>query len=320
MHVLPKMAPYEFCRYGCARKALNWGQKMFKHRIGVILTVCLAWSATAGATHLVKVTGDRVNLRAKPTLNAETVAQVNAGDILIARSFKQEWVEIVPDDKLDFWVHGDFVKGGEVAATTLNVRAGAGVNYSTVGVLARGDRIDIRGTFGEWLKIAPPLDTSLWISGKLVELMNRDPKNSRKWTTEPDTATAVDTQPKPPPVAAGEGTGQWKRPLPPVRPLLEKKAPNTAGMNLVPLEGQGSTAQKKGVLKRASFLNSGPADYRLVVDGSYRAQTVCYVRGNVEQLESFVGTEMTIRGKQYWLQGTRHPVIVPEQIIPQSGR
>jgi uncharacterized protein YraI len=290
---------------------------MLKNRIGMALVAAVAWSSAAEATYLVKVTGDRVNLRAKPTLTAETVGQVRAGDILIARSFKEEWVEVVPDDKLDFWVHSDFVKNGEVTATTLNVRAGAGINYSTVGVLERGDRVDVRGTFGDWLKVAPPLGASLWISGKLVELMNREHTDSRKWTPAEKVSKPAE-EPRTVEVAEREpGVRDVPAPREPA-PKVEKVSTGTAGLKLVPLEGQGATAEKKGVLKRAGFLNSGPTDYLLVQDGGYRAKTVCYVRGNVQQLESFIGTAMTIRGQQYWVQGVRHPVLVPEQIIPAA--
>lgn len=290
-------------------------------QLGLLWAISLAWCVPAHATHLVKVTGHNVNLRAKPSLSAEVVSQADEGDILIARSFKQDWVEVIPEDRVDFWVHSDFVSDGQVTATKLNVRAGAGINYSTVCVLKRGDTIAVRGEFGEWLKIAPPLDASLWISAKLVELLRTDKKG--------DKPVKPWVGPKPPvpevvaPVASAVSTS-----APPDQPGTEaSRGPSqdrgassaSSRQKLVPLEGQGETIQVRGTLRRVGFLRRGPAKFRLVEESRYRSHSLCYVRGNMEQLDSFVGTTMTIKGRQYWLQGSKYPVVVPEQIIPHSG-
>ena len=127
-----------------------------------------AWGQTETR---VNVTGQRVNLRAKPDLRSEVVGQVTADDVLQARSFQGDWVEIVPPESIDLWVHKDFLAENQVVGSKLYVRAGPGINFNVVGTLDRGEVIAPRGSFGEWVKVAPPQAASLWITRSYIEVM-----------------------------------------------------------------------------------------------------------------------------------------------------
>ncbi len=85
-------------------------------------------------------------------------------------------------------------------------------------------------------------------------------------------------------------------------------------MGLVPLIGQGRPAIYEGTLTKGSFLLIRPSQFRIVSRGRGRVTTLCYVMGSEPQLDSLIGREITIHGKEYWLQGTRHPVITTERI------
>ncbi|MBU1693403.1 MAG: SH3 domain-containing protein, partial [Verrucomicrobia bacterium] len=138
-----------------------------KRRIAILVVWCLM-AGWAGAES-VRVVGQRVNLRARADLKAEVVGQVADGDLLEARSIQEEWVEVVPPESVDLWIHKDFVQGGKVVASELKVRAGPGINYSVVATLDRGASVSVRGEFMEWLKIVPPSNASLWVSKSYVE-------------------------------------------------------------------------------------------------------------------------------------------------------
>ncbi len=86
-------------------------------------------------------------------------------------------------------------------------------------------------------------------------------------------------------------------------------------MGLVPLVGQGRAAVYEGTLTRGGLLLIRPSRFRIVERGRGRVVTLAYVMGNEPQLESLVGRELTIHGREYWLQGIRHPVLVAERII-----
>ncbi|MFC1461108.1 SH3 domain-containing protein, partial [Verrucomicrobiota bacterium] len=116
----------------------------------------------------VKVLKDNVNVRAKPAITSETVAQVSENDELVVKSMGEEWVEIVPPLSVDLWVLGDYVKDGVISGEKVNVRAGAGINYSIVGKVSKGTNVVVRKTHAQWVSIEPPEACSLWIHSSLV--------------------------------------------------------------------------------------------------------------------------------------------------------
>lgn len=128
-----------------------------------------------------RVTADHVNLRSGPGAQSDIVSQVSKGDILLAQKYLDaEWVQIVPPSDVNLWVYGELVRGGVVAVARVLVRAGPGINYRSVGRLEKGEKVDARGIKGDWIKIAPPAGTVLWISGKYIEPAARRTKRAEK--------------------------------------------------------------------------------------------------------------------------------------------
>lgn len=267
----------------------------------------MALATMVWADDTVRVVGNRVNLRARPHLQSEVVGQVNRGDELKVLNRSEGWVAVSPPDGIDFWVHRDFVDNDEVAAPRLNVRAGPGVNYNVVVTLERGTRIERRGAFAEWVRIEPPAGALLWISDELVEPVRPQPV--------PVPAPRPEPVPRPvePPV---------QTPAPPVAPppteptpVVERPAPPPPrDLDLIPLEGQGEEVQREGVLRPAGFVFGRPSRYRLTRTRGHIIETICYVRGNDAQMQSLLGHAVIINGREYWVQGARYPVLVPDQI------
>lgn len=270
---------------------------------GLGATLCMAAEEAVIAT----VTGQRVNLRAKADLQSEVVGQVSEGDSLRVKSILEEWLEVQPPEQIDLWVHRDFVVDGQVVGNNLNVRAGAGINYSVVGRLSRGEPVIIRGNFGEWVKISPPPRTSLWVSKSLVEL----PKPRVKTPLPPAPMITVETSAPPEHVSETVVT-------PP--PAEVRTPPEPEGLKLIPLEGQGKSVKRAGELKPAPFVFGRPSPYRLVRRDGTRYVTLCYVRGNTGQLDSLVGENLVIHGREYWVQGVRQAVVVVESIERRARR
>jgi hypothetical protein len=85
-------------------------------------------------------------------------------------------------------------------------------------------------------------------------------------------------------------------------------------LGLVSMMPQGRPTVYEGFLTRGGFLLIRPSPFRIIERGRGRVITLCYVMGNETQLDSLVGRELAIHGREYWLQGTRHPVLVAERI------
>jgi len=284
----------------------------------LLATFNLLPSAMADTQVVAQVKSDRVNLRAKADLQSETVGQATAGDTLTVRSVQDEWVQVVPPDSIDFWIHKEFVADDNVIVNRLNVRSGAGINYNVVGSFAKGDKIMRRGSFGEWVKIAAPPDASLWVSRDLVELLY------------PGSVV-------PPPMAAplaanpaaeisgmygeSESRSQFSETMEQEPLIASGRTPSDAiqappsDLNLVPLDGQGKVVQREGQLKRSpTLLFNSPGTHRLVKREGNKIITTAYVRGNTKQLDSLIEQNLVIQGREYWVEKIRVPVIVIEAI------
>lgn len=265
----------------------------------VLLSLPLCGRAEPAATNQYRITGANVNLRARPSLKAEWAGQAQAGSVVEGKGVQGTWLEIVPPDTVDLWVYGDFIEQGRTAGARVNVRTGPGLNYREVGKLARGQTVTVRGSFGDWVKIAPPADCSLWVHNDYVEPILPPP--APKPTPTPETRVLLPRVAKPQPHAIP------KRAAPP--------AP--ADLTLVPLKGQGTIVTREGTLRRAGFMIGRPSKYRLVRQKNHRIYTLCYVKGSDAQLRKLLGRKLSVQGREYWVQGGRYPVLVPQQIQPK---
>lgn len=294
-----------------------------------LIALCLVFlgiafvPAGASTDVVAKVKTDRVNLRAKADMNAETVGQVAAGQVLNVRSVGELWVQVVPPESTDFWVHKEFVVEDTVLVNRLNARSGAGINYNVVGSFAKGDKVTRRGSFGEWLKVGAPADASLWVSRDLVEII--DPN-----ATVPPPESA--------PAALGTANSDGLGPVESMgEPVIAPRSfddvsirsatmiPSDSSpvaptdLNIIPLDGQGRETVREGQLKRSpTFLFKAPSSHRLVRREGNKIITTAYLRGNYNQLESLLGEYLVIRGKEYWIEKIRVPVVVIEAIEKRS--
>lgn len=301
--------------------------------------------AQESAIRQVRVARTNVNLRAKPMLIVEVAGQVQAGAILNVKSSREDWIEVEVPHEIGVWVSRSYVKDDKITGNNVNIRAGPGMNFSVIGQLNEGESVEIMESYGDWLKIAPKPQCSLWVHRSLVEPVEVTPDapatvpaaERQPAATEQD--KSAETQPE---------TSQQQTAIVAPAALPEKheavlptpQSPWTAGFQeqpvalpppdatvrssqaelpIIPLPGQGKSVTYEGVLRRIGYIFHRPSDFRLVrEDESGRGATLCYVIGNTAQLETLLGRKMRITGSEYWVQGKRHPVVVLERIVLSS--
>lgn len=293
------------------------------HKFCAVAILC--WMSVAGVSipaHAAeleaKVRGERVNLRAKPQENAEVVGQVSDGQQLVVLSVTNEWVEIKPPEQIDFWIANEFVTDDTVVVNKLNARAGAGINYTVVGVFNRGDKVVRRGSFGEWLKVAAPADARLWVNRSLVEIVNPaapllPPEAAPAIFTEIPTNAVVDeTVATAPAVEENEPIVlQVRDEAPAVQPPPD--------LRLIPLDGQGRVVQREGILKKApAIFSKPPGTHRLVKREGNSVVTTAYLRGDVKRMNSLLEQQLVVRGQEFWVEEVKAPVIVVESMEKRS--
>ena len=223
----------------------------------------------------VRVTGDRVSLRTRPSLDGELLDRAMRGEEMVCFETTNGWTAVQAPDSLDFWVSGKFVQNGVVQPGKLNVRSGPSPNYNVVAVVNKDDSVSVRGEFNDWLKIAPPVGSRVWISADYVEKI------------------------EPP------------KPLVESKPKIEEPPEELPSLmlELDKTKKQGVNDEVSGILRPAN-----PGLYKLVYVKDDIEETRCLVRGRERQMERYLNRSMLIKGKKYWVMDVDVPIIQPDKI------
>ncbi|MEI6891136.1 MAG: SH3 domain-containing protein [Pontiella sp.] len=258
----------------------------------LVRLLLLTFTSLAGAQTneviTIKVTGDRVSLRAAPSLDGELLDRAMRGEEMVYFEQTNGWVAVQAPESLNFWVAAEFVREGLVQPQKLNVRSGPSRNYTVVAVVERDDVLAVRGEFNEWVKIAPPLGSRVWISADYVEFMVPPPAEPVEKVAEPEVVVA------PTPVVAPKPVGT------PV-----------SLMHLDKTRTQGAIDEYPGILRRDS-----PGLYKLVLVSGRFEERICIVKGNIGQMETYLNQPVQLKGPIYWVKGIDVPVMVPDTIQP----
>jgi uncharacterized protein YgiM (DUF1202 family) len=259
-----------------------------------LLFVLIALTSTAFAQESVKVTGDRVSLRAAPDTNAVLLDRAMMGDELVLKdNSNPDWVGVLPPVTVDLWVNSEFVSSNSVVPKLLNIRSGPSLSHSIVGSANQGDSLIVRGEVSGWMKIAPTSNSMIWISRKYVKVpapVIAEPVAAAVSAQETQAVVQVAAEPTVQDVmtAASPATEQ--------KPMLDPSKPQE-------VEGTYS-----GILQLAKGRL-----YKLI-DDHFTNVIVCYVYGNTAQMKNLSDMKMEITGKTYWVEDKDLPVVVPFKI------
>ncbi|MCP5517626.1 MAG: SH3 domain-containing protein [Verrucomicrobiales bacterium] len=186
------------------------------------LTTCLTALTAAGVVALgeeparvlepstvpARVLPERLNVRSQPSLAAEVVTQLRQGDVVEVRGGAVPgdkgagWSRIALPEDRSVWVFVDYVDrtSGRVKANELRVRAGPGTEHAILGNVGTGDVLEVRKVVGDWVEVAPPNGTFVFVATEFIEFEHA----SASAPTVPATPTADLSAERTPPVAASE--------------------------------------------------------------------------------------------------------------------
>jgi len=196
-------------------------------QIRSILVASLLFGLTMAATAFDQGTikGTHVNVRAQAKVTSEVVTQLNDGDrVTIIDEVKAtqagpgeptRFYKIILPKTASAWVSAKYVKDGKVTASLLNVRAGAGENFSVLGRVNKATAITTIQTVGDWMEIQSPGGVHGFVATSLVK---------------------TDTPPPPAVVEAPD----YSKPVPPVVPVVEEPVftpPPAESLEVVSVDG-----------------------------------------------------------------------------------
>lgn len=127
------------------------------------------------------VTGDNLRVRGKPAFVGETLTTIDSGikvDIheVITRTTVGEgepnvWLKIKLPDDVDVWVSDLYVDRQNlvVTASELNMRGGPGEEFSVLGRIPRGEKVDVIEIRDSWMKIRNPGYATGYVAANFVD-------------------------------------------------------------------------------------------------------------------------------------------------------
>jgi uncharacterized protein YgiM (DUF1202 family) len=126
------------------------------------------------------VSGNNVNVRGKAGYKGEVFTKLNNGDAVtvveqvILQKPKpgepSQWAKIAFPTNAHVWVHSSYIDANKtVKPKKLNVRTGAGENYSIVGTLEQGTAVKEVSAKNNWLEIEAPSGVFAFIAASYLQ-------------------------------------------------------------------------------------------------------------------------------------------------------
>ena len=187
------------------------------------------------------VVASNVNVRGQAKLKSEVVTRIHKGqtvtvleEIVRNDSGPEEpsaWAKILLPPGGHVWVNTMFIDptNHTVKPKKLNLRSGAGENYSVIGLLMRGDAVKEITTKGDWTEIEPPANAYAFVASQYLKQDAESATIASSGVPTNTTVAAVTPPPpvvpEPPPTAAPVANGSTIAPPPTAPPPVPAPAP-----------------------------------------------------------------------------------------------
>jgi len=281
-----------------------------------------------------KIVGRNVNVRAKATIKSEVVTQLQDGEEVFVEEVilrpqatgkdPNRWAKIAYPAKASAWVHSHYIDAATstVKPKKLNVRSGAGENYTIIGSLRSGDVVTPLLTKGDWISIQPPEGTTAYVAAKLLRQEAPAPAPEVAVTeTETVETTEVEVAPT---IAAGTDTTE------PTVAMVTEETTETeiqegatsvldtndvaAAMGLEPLTETETGMEpemvvlpdeplpprivdREGIVRSFTSIQA-PSDYKLVSADNGRTINYLYTTSTNLDLSRYVGLHIVATGEE----------------------
>ena len=140
-----------------------------------------------------KINVKSVHVRAGQSKNFESLGQMKLDDPIVVEERSYSWYKVRLPKNAKSYLSRDYIrmisaKVGEVTADRVNIRAGAGINFSVLGQANEGDRVLIADdSMDEWIRIRPVPETFGWIREDYIDFVSSD-AGADRWLDDKELA------------------------------------------------------------------------------------------------------------------------------------
>lgn len=317
--------------FGCLLAGFARAEDSVEERVRALLAESHAGAELAtNASLRVRVIEGRAAVFASTNAAREALAWLPAGTELSVRGELPDesvWVHVEPPESVTVWIYRELVRDGKVVADKSRLRSGAGLNFRAVGSLNKGTRVEVRGKYGDWLRIKPPAGLDFWMLRDQVEPLATAPAGGvaeeAEAPSEEEVMGGAETNRAPAEAAIIETNrlatwAQTRAATPPASPL--PLPPELAGAALVDVPNQGAQVVLTGVLDFGMVGGGFAASFCLVARQSEGdARPVCHVLAPTSMANPYVGEPVTLEGSRWQLRGVALPVLVVHKLRSVSA-
>jgi uncharacterized protein YgiM (DUF1202 family) len=252
-----------------------------------------------------EVNKDKINLRAGPSINYESLYKLTKGEKLRVISEKYNWYKVVLPEYITCFISKKYVKrinkrDGIVTGSRVNLRAGPDNTATIIGQVNKNQRVKIIRILPEWYAISTPLDLAFgWVHKKFIDSRQHlasDIKNLESKQLE----GAVKIEPK-------EEIVNRKQTL--ITQKEKSKAKIASNLTNKEIKKADSQITASGKIYPMGIFLGRRGSHKLVKDN----KLLYYLKGEEEILNNFIGFKVNVFGKIID-EDKKIPLIIVERI------
>jgi uncharacterized protein YgiM (DUF1202 family) len=253
------------------------------------------------------VDATHVNVRGQPRLKSEIVTRLEKDqrvtvveEITRNNSGPEEpsaWAKIALPSEVHVWVNSSFIDTATKAVKPkkLNVRSGAGENFSVLGRLERGETINQLGSKGDWLEIEAPTNAYAFVAAQYLKQEPaalaapvETPAVATTVTNEPAIAAAATETPATPVVDNPPDTNA------PVETAAAPAAPTTPTADEPPPK---RIVEREGIVRGTTSIQA-PSHFELISPQNKRTIDYLYTSSPNLDLRRYKGLHIVVTGEE----------------------
>lgn len=162
--------------------------------IGVLL--CSTIGSLAASSVKVQQEGQGIYARAD---EASKFASLPSGTVMAVREEAGSWIRVAPPPSVACWIFADTVKDGRISSGMGRLRAAPNPTAVVLATLRRGDAVTVLSKEGEWVRVSPPANASVWVRRDSVVDTNESPSKAKPIPIPPPVAKIDPPKPVSPP-------------------------------------------------------------------------------------------------------------------------
>ena len=167
--------------------------------IAVTSAVLAINSSEASAAQIGVVNTSALNVRSGAGTNHSIIGKLYKGDKVDILDSSNDWYKVKLSNGKIGWASSQYIdtnhsansqNNGTVNTSALNVRQGAGTNYSIIGKLYKGDVVNILSSSNGWYKIELSNGSTGWVSSQYITL-NDSSSDSANTPSDSEDSTEI---------------------------------------------------------------------------------------------------------------------------------